>query len=193
MVCSQPASCNERGTACGRRLRSRPEPRESEPRLHVADASPPRADDPLRGRLRRSVRQVLDRRSTLGLEPPLAREGERAPPDRRSVSVRWLSGTILTGLFGAALIGSAIWVSLDGRSPSPSAASSRSRPPPRPAGGERSPRRGDRLFTHTDIVSAKQAFKTPTTIRVGDREVIKIKPFVRVATNLALGSLGFRG
>ena len=41
------------------------------------------------------------------------------------------------------------------------------------------------------MVSAKQAFRTPTTIKVGDREVIKIKPFVRVATNLALGSLGF--
>ena len=26
---------------------------------------------------------------------------------------------------------------------------------------------------------------------MGDREVIKVKPFVRVATNLALGSLGF--
>jgi murein DD-endopeptidase MepM/ murein hydrolase activator NlpD len=127
----------------------------------------------------------------LGLEPPLSREGESLPLDRRSVSLRWLAGTVLTGLFGAGLIGSAIWVSLDGELTFAERGELAVAPAPKPVGGERSPRRGDRLFTQTDIVSAKQAFRTPTTIRVGDREVIKIKPFVRVATNLALGSLGF--
>ena len=40
----------------------------------------------------------------------------RKPPfiDRRRVSVQWFSGTILTGLCGAALIGGAVFTSLDG-------------------------------------------------------------------------------
>ena len=36
------------------------------------------------------------------------------------------------------------------------------------------------------IASAKQAFRAPMTIRAGDREVIKVRQFVRVATNLSL-------
>ncbi len=128
----------------------------------------------------------------LGHEAPLSRSGEEVTGERRSLSVRWLSGTVLTGLFGAALIGSAIMVSLDNEftfaergqyAQTPAAA--------RNAPTDRSPRRGDRLFVATDIVSAKQAFRTPTSIRVGDREIVKVRPFVRVATNLALSTLGF--
>ena len=128
----------------------------------------------------------------LGLEAPLYRDGEQTRHDRRSISMRWLAGTVLTGLFGATLIGSAIWVSLDGEVTFAKRAELSQTPAGRSAAGsDRSPRRGDRLFVATEIVSAKQSFRTPTTIRVGDREVIKVKPFVRVATNLALGSLGF--
>ena len=51
----------------------------------------------------------------LGHEPPLSVDGsEAAVIDRRSVSVQWFSGTILTGLCGAALIGGAVFASLDG-------------------------------------------------------------------------------
>ena len=127
----------------------------------------------------------------LGLEPPIARDGERGSHDRRTISLRWLAGTVLTGLFGAALIGSAIYIALDGELTFAERAEQASAPAGRVASADKSPKRGDKLFVSADIVSAKQAFRTPTTIRVGDREVIKVKPFVRVATNLALGSLGF--
>src|ERR1700709_423387 len=51
----------------------------------------------------------------LGHEPPLSADGsEAAVIDRRRVSVQWFSGTILTGLCGAALIGGAVFASLDG-------------------------------------------------------------------------------
>ncbi len=51
----------------------------------------------------------------LGHEPPRSVDGsEAAVIDRRSVSVQWFSGTILTGLCGAALIGGAVFASLDG-------------------------------------------------------------------------------
>ena len=39
---------------------------------------------------------------------------EAAVIDRRRISVQWFSGTILTGLCGAALIGGAVFASLDG-------------------------------------------------------------------------------
>ena len=51
----------------------------------------------------------------LGNEPPLSVDGGlRKDFDRRRVSVRWLSGTILTGLCGAALMGGAVFAALDG-------------------------------------------------------------------------------
>ena len=49
----------------------------------------------------------------LGNEPPLSVDGEDGGlVDRRRVSVQWLSGTILTGLCGAALMGGAVFTSL---------------------------------------------------------------------------------
>ena len=51
----------------------------------------------------------------LGNEPPLSVDGgEDGAIDRRRVSVQWFSGTILTGLCGAALMGGAVFTSLDG-------------------------------------------------------------------------------
>jgi murein DD-endopeptidase MepM/ murein hydrolase activator NlpD len=53
----------------------------------------------------------------LGHEPPLSVDGETSNfIDRRRVSVQWFSGTILTGLCGAALMGGAVFASLDGQS-----------------------------------------------------------------------------
>ena len=51
----------------------------------------------------------------LGNEPPLSVDGEtHGVIDRRRVSAQWFSGTILTGLCGAALMGGAVFTSLDG-------------------------------------------------------------------------------
>jgi hypothetical protein len=50
-----------------------------------------------------------------GNEPPLSVDGGLSLDfDRSRVSVRWLSGTILTGLCGAALMGGAVFAALDG-------------------------------------------------------------------------------
>ena len=139
----------------------------------------------------RGTTQVLE--IDLGLEPPIEADGGRHTPlDRRRVSLRWLSGTILTGLSGAALIGSAIFAALDRQSnfaEAPVLAQANRRE----TSGESSvnTRKSDRLVKAIDIVAAKQTFKTPTTIKVGDREVVKNKSFTRVATNLATASTGF--
>ena len=51
----------------------------------------------------------------LGNEPPLSVDGGTGGViDRRRVSVQWFSGTILTGVCGAALMGGAVFASLDG-------------------------------------------------------------------------------
>src|SRR5262249_50661269 len=59
----------------------------------------------------------------LGNEPPLSVDGETGiGVDRRRVSVQWFSGTILTGLCGAALMGGAVFASLDGETNFPASA-----------------------------------------------------------------------
>ena len=51
----------------------------------------------------------------LGDEPPLSVDGgANGFVDRRRVSVQWFAGTILTALCGAALMGGAVFTSLDG-------------------------------------------------------------------------------
>src|SRR5579872_6139668 len=51
----------------------------------------------------------------LGNEAPLSVDGGTSGfVDRRRVSVQWFAGTILTALCGAALMGGAVFTSLDG-------------------------------------------------------------------------------
>ncbi len=129
----------------------------------------------------------------LGLEPAIAADGaRRVVIDRRRVSLRWLTGTILTGCVGATLIGGAIYAALDRQSnfaeaPSPAVG------PRREATAELgiNPRKGDRLMKAVDIVAAKQEFKAPTTIKLGDKEVVRSHTFARVETTLLLSSAGF--
>ena len=127
----------------------------------------------------------------LGLEPAIEVNGERHRPfDRRRVSWRWLLGTVLTGLSGAALISAAIYAALDHQSnfaQAPSVA----------VVGHKdtdsgvNPQKGDRLVKAVDIVAAKQTFKEPTTIKFGDREVVKIHTFTHVETTLLTASAGY--
>lgn len=128
----------------------------------------------------------------LGLDPPLESDGAaHSDHERRRVSVRWLSGTILTGLAGAGLIGGAVYAALDPSvflAEQPQIAVTE-RPGPR---SERAAaRKGDRIFKSVDIIAARQTFRTPTTIRMGEREIVRQRTFTKVATNLAMGPTGF--
>lgn len=128
----------------------------------------------------------------IGLDPPLESDGAaHSDLDRRRVSVRWLSGTILTGLAGAGLIGGAVYAALD---PSVFMAEQPQiavleRPTTRAVGA--AARKGDRIFKSVDIIAARQTFRTPTTVRSGDREIVRQRTFTRVATNLAMTPTGF--
>jgi murein DD-endopeptidase MepM/ murein hydrolase activator NlpD len=123
----------------------------------------------------------------LGNEPPLSVDGVlRTDFDRRRVSVRWLSGTILTGLCGAALMGGAVFAALDGEAHF-AANPERVEPTLRGSLGNRATaRKSDRLPPVMESNAARQIIRTTTMTRVGEREVPRVKPFIRVSSNLAL-------
>lgn len=127
----------------------------------------------------------------LGLDPAIEADAERHTAfDRRRISLRWFSGTILTGLSGAALIGAAIYAALGHQSyfAEPPALSQRKEIN---VDFGVNPRKADRLVKAVDIVAAKQSFHAPTAIRQGDKEVMKVHAFTRVETTLVLTSVGF--
>ena len=127
-----------------------------------------------------------------GVDPAIEADGARhASFDRRRVSLRWLSGTLLTGLSGAALFGSAIYAALGHQTYFAEA--------PAPSLSQRkeinldfgvNPHKGDRLVKAVDIVAGKQSFQAPTTLRLGDKEVVKVHTFTHVQTTLTLASIG---
>ncbi len=136
-----------------------------------------------------------------GVEPPLNLLGTDARQiDRRDVNLRWLCASALTGITGALLMGAAIHVSLQG-DVSLAAVSERPTLSPRlqaqvPVGEEpgiASARKGDRLVRNLMIASAKQSFRTPVTVRLGDREIIKVRPFIRISSNLSMSTGVFAG
>ena len=127
-------------------------------------------------------------RIDLGNEPPLSVDGGTGMTiDRRRVSAQWFSGTILTGLCGAALMGGAVFTSLDGEAHF-AAMPERVETSLRGAIAERSsgPRKADRLPPAGETNSARQVIRVSMTSRAGNREVVRVRPFVRVSSNLAM-------
>jgi murein DD-endopeptidase MepM/ murein hydrolase activator NlpD len=126
----------------------------------------------------------------LGHEPPLSVDGsEAAVIDRRRISVQWFSGTILTGLCGAALIGGAVFASLDGEM-------TFARVPERVESALRgafgandravSLHKSDRLPPPGEATAARNIVRVSTVTRVGNRDVMRVRPFVRIAGNLSM-------
>lgn len=128
----------------------------------------------------------------LGHEPPLSVDGsEAAVIDRRRVSVQWFSGTILTGLCGAALIGGAVFASLDGEM-------TFAKVPERVEGALRgaftandkqaSLHKSDRLPPPSESSAARQVTRVSTVTRVGNRDVMRVRPFIRISGNLVMAT-----
>jgi murein DD-endopeptidase MepM/ murein hydrolase activator NlpD len=129
----------------------------------------------------------------LGHEPPIQLEGPRTEPrERRGVPLRWLFGVALTGLCGLALIGSALYLDLDRQSTFAEPPEFAATPRKESAQAESvSPGKGDRLVRPVDIVAAKQSFKSPMTMKIGDKEVVKARPFTLLSTTLTTTPTGF--
>lgn len=127
------------------------------------------------------------RRPICGAEPPLDSAGESAPIARRGVNWRWLVGGVLTGATGAALIGAAIVVAVEGSTalvaPPERMTDALVGALARDADGPGA--KGDRLVRTALTVTATSTFEAPMAHRVGDREMIRVQSFTRIATGLS--------
>ena len=143
-------------------------------------------------RSRSSYRSRAGETIELGNEPPLSVDGgNNGFVDRRRVSVQWFAGTILTALCGAALMGGAVFTSLDGEA-NFAALPERVEVALRGALGGNNDRLGarksDRLPTAEEPNFARQVIRVSTITRAGNHEVVRVRPFVRIAGNLSLTS-----
>ncbi|MDN2582459.1 M23 family metallopeptidase [Aquibium sp. ELW1220] len=122
----------------------------------------------------------------LGNEPPLTTGGRAGPPDRREISARWLSGTFLTGVTSAVLMGVALLAALDGReqlATPPEIAEVEAMA--RPGAGDTA--KAARVVPTSAVNRARdrRRMELPTVSRVGDREVVRTMPFVELRMPLA--------
>jgi murein DD-endopeptidase MepM/ murein hydrolase activator NlpD len=130
-----------------------------------------------------SVPAIID----LGNEPPLSVDGEIGiGVDRRRVSVQWFSGTILTGLCGAALMGGAVFASLDGETNF--AAIGERYEQVKNVIDKAVSRKSNRLPPVGEANAARQQIPISTITKVGNREVVRKRTLVRVETNLSLST-----
>ena len=142
----------------------------------------------------RAAFHAKDAMPNLGVLPPLALQSQGLPFDRRSVNKRWLAATALVGLGGAAMLGLAILASVDLKTISaflPELAGPETQREARVFDG--SAQKGDRLVPLIDNVSARQIVRLPTPIKIGDREIMRFRPYVRVSTKLAVNLSGAVG
>ncbi|MEX3011372.1 M23 family metallopeptidase [Hoeflea sp. TYP-13] len=120
----------------------------------------------------------------MGEDEPLLADGRKAP-DRREISIRWLSGTFLTGVTSSALMGIALFAALDGREqlaiPGEAYAATDISEPVKGA------EKGSRLVGTTIAAkpSDKAIVEISTMINEGDRSVIRSRPFAHVKMALA--------
>ncbi|WP_439499262.1 M23 family metallopeptidase [Bosea sp. (in: a-proteobacteria)] len=123
----------------------------------------------------------------LGIEPAIRPDG--APHqalDRRGVSLRWLAACALVGSCGAALLGGAILVAVQGDAGLPEQPEAVTVRAASAAGAGGGARKADKLVADQPVMSARHSARAPMSQRVGEREVIRVRPFVRLASNLSL-------
>jgi murein DD-endopeptidase MepM/ murein hydrolase activator NlpD len=142
-------------------------------------------------RLRGANRSFETEAVNLGNEPPLSVDGGSGGlVDRRRFSVQWFSGTILTGLCGAALMGGAVFASLDGETnfaSAPERVETALRGALASVSGRLSGiHKTDRLSTVGEPNVSRQILRVPISTRVRDRELIRTRTFARVSGNLSL-------
>lgn len=121
----------------------------------------------------------------LGIEPPIQPDGASQVLDRRGVSLRWLAACALVGSCGAALLGAAIMVAMRGDTSfpeRPEAVTARASSATGDGGGAR---KADKLVADQPVMAARHSMRAPMSQRIGNREVIRVRPFVRLASSLS--------
>lgn len=110
--------------------------------------------------------------------PPIALNREPEMPRRRQISVRWLVGTFLTGCAGAALMSGALYTAFDRELHFARAATIAE------AELDPSERKGDRAMPVAQWEDTRQIIEESELRTVGDKEFIRIRPYVRVSASL---------
>ena len=143
--------------------------------------------------MRNSARPERHEGIDLGDEVPLHVDGGVGRFDRRAVSLRWFTGTILTALTSTFLMGGALYVALDGRHTLAAVPVELSAPVDRTEKPEAAITMGtgvlakaDRLPRLNERAGTRQVLNLSTLTRIGDRDLVRVRPFVRVAAPLTL-------
>ena len=122
-----------------------------------------------------------------GLPPLLGGSGRRAP-DRRRVSLRWMAGSVLTGVTSLLLMGGALHAALDGRQQLAQPAQFLDKlNAASPNGSSGQAIKGDRPIAVVALEPVKEwVLQVPTVTRVGDSNVIRKRPFAFASAPLAI-------
>jgi murein DD-endopeptidase MepM/ murein hydrolase activator NlpD len=144
-------------------------------------------------RLRGAYRSRQSEAIALGNEPPLSVDGGASGfVDRRRVSVQWFAGTILTALCGAALMGGAVFTSLDGQTnfaSLPERVEVALRGAIGAAGDKLGvSRKSDRLPAAEEPSYTQQLIHISTVSHQGNHEVVRVHPYIRIIGNLSLAA-----
>lgn len=129
-----------------------------------------------------------DTDTTIGLvgnEPAIAGSSRRAP-DRREVSLRWLSGTFLTGVTSVTLMGAALFAALDGKqllATPPEIASLDQRSDP--GDTEKTTRLVTAAMMAPPPDSDRRRMSVSTVTRVDGADVVRTRPFEHLSIALA--------
>ena len=126
---------------------------------------------------------------SIGDDAPILAEGRRTP-DRREVSLRWLSGTFLTGVTASILMGVTLFAAVEGREilTTPAEASAMTRTEQddgRPILSAVT--KGKRLIAAAIAAKSvdKAVMEVPTVVIEGDNRVVRKRPFAHVKMALA--------
>ena len=128
--------------------------------------------------------RVADPSESFG-ELAAIRGGGRRAPDRRRVSLRWMAGSVLTGVTSLSLMGGALYAALDGRQEltrAPSAMRGESL-----ARSDGPDMRGDRPSGLVAVQPiSERILQVPTLTRTRDGDVIRKRPFAYATAPLAV-------
>lgn len=137
---------------------------------------------------------IDDTLAAIGNEPPLVVGGRSKPPDRRELSMRWLCGTFLTGITSSVLMGAALFAALDGRELLATPPEVLNAAALEAASGRQTTGRADRLIPTRMLArsSAGRRMDVSTMTRFGDRDVVRMLPFVQVRMSLGASHISNR-
>ncbi len=129
-------------------------------------------------------------KQSVGEEPPIPAGGRRRPPDRREISLRWLSGTFLTGLTSTVLMGVALFAGLDGKqllATPPELLTDDTVTNPELTDNAKAGRLATARALNLPTAQERTRMSVSTITRVGDADVVRTKPFEHLKVSLAAG------